>query len=48
MAKEKPFKISPPKINIENKANSVVSDVITVLDKVSFTDISAISFVLSL
>ena len=42
MAKEKPFKISPPKINIENKANSVVSDVITVLDKVSFTDISAI------
>ena len=38
MAKEKPLSISPPNIKIENKANNVVTDVIKVLDKVSFTD----------
>ena len=38
IAKEKPLKISPPKINIENKANNVVTEVISVLDRVSFVD----------
>ena len=51
IAKEKPLSISPPKIKIENKAKSVVTDVINVLDKVSFTDkfeISSISNLLYL
>ena len=39
MAKENPFKISPPNKNIENKANKVVTDVIIVLDKVSLMEI---------
>ena len=39
IANEKPFKISPPKKNIDNKANKVVTDVIKVLDKVSFIEI---------
>ena len=30
IAKEKPLKISPPKINIENNASKVVTDVIIV------------------
>ena len=38
MAKEKPFKISPPNKNIDNKANNVVTDVINVLDSVSFIE----------
>ena len=38
MAKEKPFKISPPKKNIDNKANNVVTYVINVLDSVSFIE----------
>ena len=39
MANENPFNISPPKKNIENKANNVVIDVINVLDNVSFIEI---------
>ena len=39
IANEKPFKISPPKKNIDNKANKVVIEVIRVLDKVSFIDV---------
>ena len=39
IAKEKPFKISPPKKNIENKASNVVTDVIKVLDNVSLMEI---------
>ena len=34
IAKEKPDKIAPPNIKIENKASSVVAEVIIVLDKV--------------
>ena len=45
IAKENPLKISPPKIKIEPKAKSVVKEVIIVLDKVSLTEIFAISFV---
>ena len=41
IAKEKPFKIAPPKINIENKAKSVVTEVIKVLDRVSFVEIKS-------
>ena len=37
--KEKPFKISPPKKNIDNSANNVVIDVIKVLDNVSLIEI---------
>ena len=36
IAKEKPFKIAPPKIYIDNRASKVVTEVIKVLDKVSF------------
>ena len=39
IAKEKPFKISPPKTYIETKANKVVIEVIIVLDKVSLIEI---------
>ena len=39
MAKEKPFSISPPKKNIDSKANKVVIDVIKVLDNVSLIEI---------
>ena len=39
MAKEKPFKTSPPKKNIESNASSVVTEVIKVRDKVSFIEI---------
>ena len=39
MAREKPFRISPPKKKIDNKANKVVIDVISVLDNVSLIDI---------
>ena len=39
IANEKPFKISPPKINIDPKAKRVVIEVITVLDKVSLREI---------
>ena len=35
MAKEKPFKISPPKMYIEKRANKVVAEVIIVLANVS-------------
>ena len=45
IAKEKPFKISPPRINIENKANKVVTEVIRVLDKVSFIERLEISLI---
>ena len=38
MAKEKPLNISPPRKNIDNKANKVVTDVKIVLDKVSLID----------
>ena len=37
--KKKPFKTSPPKKNIDSKANNVVIEVITVLDKVSLIEI---------
>ena len=43
IAREKPFKISPPRIKIEIKANTVVVEVITVLDKVSLIDLFEIS-----
>ena len=45
IAREKPFKISPPRIKIEIKANKVVVEVITVLDKVSLIDLFEISYV---
>ena len=38
IAKENPFRISPPNKNIEIKANNVVIEVIKVLDKVSLID----------
>ena len=43
IAKEKPFNIDPPNKYIENKASNVVTDVIKVLDKVSFVEILDIS-----
>ena len=43
IAREKPFKISPPRIKIDIKANKVVVEVITVLDKVSLIDLFEIS-----
>ena len=46
MAKEKPFKTSPPKKNIESNANKVVIDVIKVLDKVSLIEILVSSKIL--
>ena len=39
IAKEKPFNIDPPNKYIKNKASNVVTDVIKVLDKVSFVEI---------
>ena len=39
IAKEKPFNISPPNKYIDDKANSVVTEVIIVLDKVSLIEI---------
>ena len=38
IAKENPLNISPPRKKIESNANSVVTDVKIVLDKVSFID----------
>ena len=38
IAKENPLRISPPKKNIENNANKVVTDVIKVLDNVSLME----------
>ena len=43
IAKEKPFNIGPPKMNIDNSANKVVADVINVLDNVSFVEMFEIS-----
>ena len=48
IAKENPLKISPPKINIENKANNVVTEVIIVLASVSLIDKFAISLIFNL
>ena len=48
IAKEKPLKISPPKINIDNSASKVVTEVIIVLASVSFIDKSAISLIFNL
>ena len=48
IAKENPLKISPPKINIENKANNVVTEVIMVLASVSLIDKFAISLIFNL
>ena len=48
IAKEKPLKISPPKINIDKRANKVVTEVMIVLAKVSFIDKSAISIIFNL
>ena len=48
IAKENPLKISPPKINIENNANKVVTDVIIVRAKVSLIDKFAISLIFNL
>ena len=48
IAKENPLKISPPKINIDNKANKVVAEVIIVLASVSLIDKFAISLIFSL
>ena len=45
IAKEKPLKISPPKINIENNASKVVTEVIMVRAKVSLIDKFAISLI---
>ena len=47
IAKANPLKISPPKMKIENKANNVVTDVMIVLDKVSFIEIFDISLFLN-
>ena len=46
MAKEKPFKTSPPKKNIESNANRVVTEVIKVRDKVSLIEIFVSSKIL--
>ena len=43
IANEKPFSMAPPKIYMEPKASKVVMDVIKVLDKVSFVEVSEIS-----
>ena len=48
IAKEKPLKISPPKINIENNASKVVTDVIIVRVRVSLIDRLAISLIFNL
>ena len=45
IAKEKPLKISPPKINIEKRARRVVTEVIIVRAKVSLIDKFAISLI---
>ena len=47
IAKEKPRKISPPKIKMENRANKVVKEVIIVLDKVSLIERLDNSLILS-
>ena len=46
IAKEKPFNIAPPNVNIDNRASNVVIDVIIVLDNVSFIEILVISKIL--
>ena len=46
IAKENPFKISPPKKKIENKASKVVTEVIIVLDNVSLIEILVSSNIL--
>ena len=46
IAKENPFRMAPPKIKIDKRAKSVVTDVIIVLDKVSFIEVLAISEIL--
>ena len=48
IAKENPLKISPPKINIENNASNVVTDVMIVRAKVSLMDKFAISLIFNL
>ena len=48
IAKEKPLRISPPKINIDTSASKVVTDVIIVLAKVSLIDRFAISLIFNL
>ena len=48
MASAKPLSISPPKTKIEISAKSVVSDVIMVLDKVSFIEVLVISSIFEL
>ena len=48
IAKEKPLKISPPKINIEISASRVVAEVIIVRAKVSFIDKLAVSLISNL
>ena len=47
MAKEKPFKISPPKKNIDKRANRVVIDVINVLESVSLIEMFVNSKILT-
>ena len=48
IAKENPLKISPPKINIENSASKVVTDVMIVRERVSLIDKFAISLISNL
>ena len=48
IAKEKPLRISPPKTKIDTSAKRVVTDVIIVLDKVSFTEILDVSSIFEL
>ena len=43
IAKEKPLKISPPKMKIDVKAKIVVREVIIVRDRVSFIEVFDIS-----
>ena len=46
IANEKPLSIAPPNINIDKRANNVVTEVIIVLDKVSLIEIFVISKIL--
>ena len=48
IAKENPLRISPPNINIENKASNVVTEVIIVLASVSLIDRFAMSLIFNL
>jgi hypothetical protein len=48
IAKENHLKIYPPKINIENNASKVVTDVMIVRAKVSLIDKFAISLISNL